>query len=92
MCADDCRVPQPEPVKEIPQEPAHEIGEDSDDEGLPRLNVEPPTPMERNGITPFKDYPDDDEPEDERTSREMLDQQQVMMDGRSNSFSRFNSC
>lgn len=74
-------APQPEPVHEAPQAPAHGIGEDSDDETLPRLNVEPPTPMDRTGITPFKDYPDDYEPEEERTSREMLDQQQVMMDG-----------
>lgn len=76
-------APQPEPVQEAPQEPVHGIGDDSDDETLPRLNVEPPTPMDRTGITPFKDYPDDYEPEDERTSREMLDQQQVMMNGES---------
>jgi len=46
----------------------------------PRLNVEPPTPI----ITePFRDYPDDeDEAERGGAPHEMLDQQQVIMDGR----------
>lgn len=80
-CAHLASAPQPEPVEEAPQRPAHGIGEDSDDEDIPRVNVEPPTPLDRTGITPFRDYPDDYEPEDDRSPHDMLDEQQEVMNG-----------
>jgi len=65
---------------------------DTDRSSTPQLNVEPPTPIINE---PFRDYSDDeDEAESGGAPHEMLDQQQIIMDGKSTSIlssSRSNS-
>lgn len=45
---------------------------------VPTFSIEPPTPA--IGHQPFKDYPEDDEPE--LTPHEMLSNQQMLMNGK----------
>ena len=81
-CVSVSRSPSPSPSERDAVSPLPKINVERS--GTPRLNVEHPTPITSG---PFRDYPDDaDEAEAQRadggrTPQDMLDEQQVMMNG-----------
>ena len=68
--------------------PEHPVPSSRPSSAVPRLEVEPPTPA-YNPNMPFRDYPDgqrhslDPEEEDFRDDREILDSQEMVMQGES---------
>lgn len=63
----------------VPSPAPQSDDEDDEDVAILEMNVNPPSPS-REPIRPFKDY-DDDEEDSGQSHNEIIDQQQLMMNG-----------